>query len=92
VVNKGQVTVDLAARTVFVVFEDYDICVGIGEEGPDEVFADDALLQRGETKVVAFQIMDLDAFKPDDLDRYDYGLSDGQKAAVRQAYLRAINA
>lgn len=76
---------------MFIVFETYEHCIGISEEGPDEVFADMELLDQGEEKIVAFQIMDIYDFKPDEIDQYDYKLTPEQKDMVRKAYLRAIN-
>jgi len=89
--EKGTVKIDKTAGTLLIVFEDYKHCVGVAEEGPDEVFADMELLDQGKEKIVAFQIMDIDSFDPQDLDKYDYKLTLEQKDIVRKAYLKAIN-
>jgi|GEM_PF-5119327 len=90
-VQKGLVNIDKTGRSLLIVFEDYEQCVGVGEDGPDEVFADMQMLDKGTEKVVAFEIMDIDAFKPEELEQYDYKLTTDQKNEVRKAYLRAIN-
>lgn len=83
---------DETARTLFVVFENYERCVAVSEEGPDEVFADDALLtEQGIERIVAFQILDIDNFNPVDLDRYDYKLSKEQKNLVKREYLKTLS-
>lgn len=89
--EKGTINVDKVAGTVFIAFEDYKHCVGVGEDGPDEVFADMELLEQGKEKIVAFQIMDIDSFHPLELDKYDYKLASEQKEIVRRAYFKAKN-
>ena len=90
-VKKGTVNLDRVGRTLFIVFEDYEHCVGVGEEGPDEVFADMELMDKGTEKIVAFEIMDIDDFKPEEIEQYDYKLTKDQQDEVRRAYLKAIN-
>lgn len=89
--EKGTVIVDKTGGTIFIALEDHEHSVGVGEEGPDEVFADMGLFDRGIQKIVAFHILDIEQFDPADLERYDYMLSDEQKDAVRKAYMKAIN-
>lgn len=90
-VQKGTVDFDKIGRTLLVVFEDYEHCVGVAEEGPDEVFVDMEMLDRGTDRIVAFEIMDIDTFKPEELEQYNYKLTTDQKREVRKAYLKAIN-
>lgn len=87
-IKKGNVNLDKVGQTLFIVFEDHEYCVGVGEEGPDEVFADMELMDKGTEKIVTFEILDIDAFRPEELEQYDYKLSEEQKTVVKMAYLK----